>query len=185
MIESEHMRNMRLIRRMRAQEERERRLARVAETVWLGLLVAVVIVLVYAIIWSIAEASRVEAAVLRDHRITAENYETLTPVIAEQADEGPEMIPQGEFKLTFYCACRSCSGKWGHRTSSGATCTEGRTVATDYFPAGTQIYIEGYGLRTVEDTGVHGRHIDIFYEDHQTCKDLGIQRRQVWIVRGK
>ena len=93
------------------------------------------------------------------------------------------MEPVGSFKLTWYCACRRCSGKWGHRTSSGATCQEGVTVATDYFRPGTRIYIEGFGERIVQDTGVHGRHIDIFLEDHDECNRLGVQHRQVYIVK--
>ena len=116
--------------------------------------------------------------------------EVLAPKLAAKAAEpvpaeDPKLISQGTFKITFYCPCRRCSGRWGHRTSSGATCTEGRTVATDYFPAGTEIYIEGFGYRTVEDTGVHGRHLDVFLEDHATCLDdaHGTKKREVYLVK--
>jgi 3D (Asp-Asp-Asp) domain-containing protein len=43
-------------------------------------------------------------------------------------------------------------------------------VATDprLIPLGTRLYVPGYGLATVEDTGsgVRGRMIDLGYEDH-------------------
>lgn len=95
----------------------------------------------------------------------------------------------GTFKLTWYCPCRKCSGSYGHRTSSGATATEGRTIAVDtkVIPYGTHVYIEGYGEFVAEDTGgkwVQGNHIDIFLEDHGTCLDSnhGTKRREVFVV---
>lgn len=100
-----------------------------------------------------------------------------------------ETIPEerweslGTYKLTFYCACRKCSGKWGHRTSSGATCEEGTTVACAVLPAGTHVWIEGYGERIVQDTGagVKGKHIDIFMESHNECLKNGVQYKEVRI----
>lgn len=93
----------------------------------------------------------------------------------------------GTFKISHYCACRKCSGPWGHRTSSGATCQEGVTVAVDprILPEGAVIRITGYGDRIVQDTGsgVRGRHIDVFYESHQECLDRGIKYREVLIKR--
>jgi len=91
--------------------------------------------------------------------------------------------PVGQFKLTWYCPCRSCSGKWGHQTSSGATCEEGVTVAASYFRPGTRIYIEGIGERIVQDTGVTGRHLDIFLESHDECLDNGVKYRQVYVIK--
>lgn len=104
--------------------------------------------------------------------------------LAAQTDTKAETLePIGRFKLTWYCPCRTCSGEWGHQTSSGATCVEGVTAATDYFRPGTRIYIEGFGERIVQDTGVHGRWIDIFMEDHDECNENGIQYRQIYVIR--
>ena len=103
------------------------------------------------------------------------------------SDPVPEEVWEslGRYKITFYCACRQCSGKWGHRTSSGATCQEGVTAACAILPEWAQVRIDGFGDRVIQDTGagVRGRHIDIFYEDHQLCSDLGIQYKEVWIRR--
>ena len=91
----------------------------------------------------------------------------------------------GKYKLSFYCACRKCSGNWGHRTSSGATCQEGVTVACAILPPGTEVLIEGYGHRIVQDTGagVKGKHLDVFMESHSQCLKHGIQYREVWIKK--
>lgn len=91
----------------------------------------------------------------------------------------------GAYKLTWYCPCRRCSGKWGHQTSSGATCVEGVTVACGTLPAGTVVMIDGIGERVVQDTGagVRGKHLDIFLEDHSECNRNGVQYRNVWVKR--
>lgn len=91
----------------------------------------------------------------------------------------------GVWKLTFYCACRRCSGNWGHRTSSGATCQEGITTACAILPPGTVVKIDGYGERVVQDTGagVGGKHLDVFMESHGECLRHGVQRREVWVKR--
>ena len=99
------------------------------------------------------------------------------------------MTSLGTFKISFYCPCRKCSGSYGHRTSSGAIATEGRTIAVDtkVIPYGTHVYIEGFGEFIAEDTGgkwVQGNHIDVFLESHSECLDAahGTKRREVFII---
>ena len=83
----------------------------------------------------------------------------------------------GDFKLTGYCACKKCCGKspsnpnYG-KTAMGTMATEGRTVAMDKrFPFGTKVYIEGLGVRIVEDRGgaVKGNRIDVYSSTHSGC----------------
>lgn len=163
--------------------------------------------------WAAAQqAQEVQAAVLRAHRITdgplygpgeiplveplpltppedGEPPQAIEIRTASKADPIPEERWEslGTFKISHYCACRRCSGKWGHRTSSGATCQEGVTVAVDpkVLPEGAVIRIDGYGERIVQDTGggVRGRHIDVFYESHQECLNRGIAYREVFVLR--
>ena len=55
-------------------------------------------------------------------------------------------VDMGSYKLTFYCNCRRCCGKWaGGPTASGAMPAEGRTVACGALPLGTRIMIAGQG----------------------------------------
>lgn len=77
----------------------------------------------------------------------------------------------GSFKITGYCPCGECSGPWGRQTSTGATCTANRTIATDQsvIPAGTKVIIEGNPyVYVAEDVGggVKGNHIDVFVDTH-------------------
>ena len=93
----------------------------------------------------------------------------------------------GTFKITWYCPCRKCSGKWDHQTSSGAYATEGRTVAVDkrVIKEGTHLLINGHEY-IAEDTGggVRGNHVDIFNESHTVCLDLehGEKYWEVYVI---
>lgn len=86
------------------------------------------------------------------------------------------------FEITFYTNGKESTGKGkGHkdygRTASGKITQEGRTVSADtnILPMGTVIYIEGFGERTVEDTGsaIKGKKLDLFVEDLAKAKELG------------
>lgn len=89
----------------------------------------------------------------------------------------------GAWTLTAYCNCSSCCGKWaGGATASGTTPTAGRTVACGSLPFGTQVYIEGLGTYVVEDRGVNGNWIDIYFSSHSEALAFGMQSRNVYLV---
>lgn len=96
-----------------------------------------------------------------------------------------EWIEVGECTITHYCSCSRCCGKWGATTSSGAVPTRYRTAAVDprVIPIGSRIYIDGYGYRVAEDTGVSGHWVDVYTEGHQHALDLGLKHRKVWIIK--
>ena len=99
-------------------------------------------------------------------------------------------IDMGEFKLTAYCPCESCSGKWQRQTYSGKTATAGRTIAVDrsVIDIGSKVKI-GDHIYIAEDIGggVKGDHIDIFFDSHEEVKAFndgkGIKYTNVWVVR--
>lgn len=80
------------------------------------------------------------------------------------------------FKITAYCSCRKCSGRYGRITASGKLARANHTVAVDarYIKLGTRIKI-GNRWYTAEDTGgrVKGRHIDIYMSNHKQVKKFG------------
>lgn len=78
------------------------------------------------------------------------------------------------FKITGYDPwCKHCCSKTDGITASGVEAVVGRTVACNKIPMGTQIYIEGYGYYTVEDTGgMKGNVIDIACNSHSECYDI-------------
>lgn len=92
----------------------------------------------------------------------------------------------GNYKLTFYCPCRQCSGGWGSGTSSGARAAEGRTIAVDpkKIKIGSRIYIEGYGSFIAEDVGgaIKGNRIDVFVNSHSNANALGVQHANVYVM---
>lgn len=82
----------------------------------------------------------------------------------------------GKYKLTAYCGCKSCSGKWGTRTASGRKAKQGRTIAVDKrkIKLGSKVKINGKTY-VAEDVGggVKGKHIDIFFKSHKQTKRFG------------
>lgn len=88
----------------------------------------------------------------------------------------------GAYMLTAYCNCSTCCGKWaGGGTASGTYPTAGRTVAAD-LPFGTQLLING-NVYTVEDRGVSGNHIDIYFNSHSEALAFGLQYADVYILQ--
>ena len=89
------------------------------------------------------------------------------------------------FKLTAYCNCVKCCGKWAkyNKTASGTTPVAGRTIAVDrkVIPLGTKVIIDGHEY-TAEDTGVKGNTIDIFFNSHSEALKFGVQYKDVKIV---
>ena len=108
------------------------------------------------------------------------------------------------FKVTGYCNCGRCCG-WKRSwfgfgrpvyaygpmkgkpkkvglTSSGKRASKG-TVAADtrLFRYGDRLYIPGYGVGRVEDTGgaIRGRHIDVWFPTHKEAVQWGVRRLKV------
>ena len=95
----------------------------------------------------------------------------------------------GAFSCTAYCAeeyAHIC-GEGHGITSSGAKVQPGVTVAADtsVLPYGTVIYVEGVGLRVVQDTGsaVVGNKLDVVVNTHaEALSWSGWGSHRVWIV---
>lgn len=98
--------------------------------------------------------------------------------------------PMGEFKLTAYCPCAKCCGKWANGiTATGTTATEGRTIAVDprVIPYGSSVTIyfaDGTShTYTAEDCGgaIKENRIDVFFDDHETARAFGVQSAMVYV----
>lgn len=100
----------------------------------------------------------------------------------EQTEQNGNKVSLGTYKLTAYCACSKCCGKWaGGNTSSGTVPTQGRTVACNTLAAGTKVNINGHDY-IVEDTGnMKGNVIDIFFNNHQEALNFGVQYVEVFV----
>ena len=92
----------------------------------------------------------------------------------------------GQFKITAYCNCSQCCGKWsGGPTASGTIPTAGRTIAVDpnVIPLGSKVTIDGHTY-IAEDTGsaIKGNKIDMFFSSHQEALNWGVKYKDVNIV---
>lgn len=112
--------------------------------------------------------------------------------------EQPEYISLGEFKLTAYCGCSKCCGKWGENrptdesgkpivyTANQSIAEEGVTIAADInvLPYGTAVIIDGHKY-IVQDKGgsITENKIDIYFESHQAALEFGVQYKEVFIER--
>lgn len=90
----------------------------------------------------------------------------------------PMMKYVGTFNLTAYA--------WsGYRCAIGKYPRRDHTVAahSSDFPLGTKLYIEGYGIFTVEDRGAFPKKtIDIYIGDKDKCIAFGRRKAKVYIL---
>lgn len=90
----------------------------------------------------------------------------------------------GEYEITAYCACSYCCGKSDGITASGTKATQGRTVACNFLPFGTEVVINGHTY-IVEDTGsqkVMGDKVfDVYFDSHEEAKIFGRKTIEVYI----
>lgn len=105
-------------------------------------------------------------------------------VVSEPEIKQDEWYCIGNFKITHYCNCVKCCGKWsGGPTKSGVMPVSGRTIAvdSDVIPMGSEIMINGH-IYIAEDTGsgIQGNSIDIYCDDHQEALNKGMYYTDVY-----
>lgn len=92
----------------------------------------------------------------------------------------------GAFKMTAYCPCSKCCGKWaGGITSTGVIAQAKHTIAVDpsVIPYGSKVIINDQ-VYTAEDCGgaIKGNHIDIYFDTHEEASSFGVQCAEVFLV---
>lgn len=110
----------------------------------------------------------------------------------EAAQTGPaglEVAYLGEFSCTAYCSeqYEHICGTGDGITASGAPVQAGVTVAADpdILPLGSAVYIEGVGLRYVQDTGsaAKGKALDVAVDTHSEALTWsGYGTHRVWLL---
>lgn len=106
----------------------------------------------------------------------------------------------GEFKLTAYCSCEKCCGKWALNRpkdengkdivygSTGTVLIAGTSIAVDpsVIPYGSQVEINGHTY-TAHDTGgaIKGNRIDVYFDNHQDALSFGVQYAEVFLIGGE
>ena len=119
---------------------------------------------------------------------------TSTPIPTATPEPTPEPIEEecaplslGVWTVTAYCNCEICCGEYAAGyTASGTLATEGRTVACNSLPMGTEIIIDGHEY-IVEDTGwtPYGEAwIDLYFDSHDAAIAFGVQEKEVYLLAG-
>ena len=103
-----------------------------------------------------------------------------------KAEEAKKRVYMGKFRVTYYCACYSCSEGYGNMTATGVRAKEGRTIAVDpkVIPYRTKVQINGHTY-IAEDCGgaIKGKDIDIYLESHKRVYQSGVDYYDVYILR--
>lgn len=111
-------------------------------------------------------------------------------------EEDKELL--GNFRITAYCSCKKCCGKWADNRpngivygASGAELVAGVSVASP-LPFGTEIYIDGLGEYVVQDrlaqwvVEKYGENlIDVYFDNHEEACKFGRKYLDVYEIGGE
>jgi len=129
---------------------------------------------------------------------TVEPEPTATSVapdsVISATPETAEPTLLGTYRITAYCSCEKCCGKWAENRpngivygASGEELVAGVSCAST-LPFGTVIEIEGLGEYTVQDRTAswvvekYGENlIDIYFDDHEAACEFGLQYLNVYL----
>lgn len=123
------------------------------------------------------ESVNIETEKIEEETVTVSTY-------SREVVQSPRTESLGEYRLTAYCSCEKCCGKWSqfNKTASGTTPKEGRTVACNSLPFGTKLLIDGEEY-IVEDTGnMSNNVIDIYFYSHEEALQFGVQSTEVFKI---
>jgi len=88
------------------------------------------------------------------------------------------------YKVTAYCVCEKCCGKYADGITASGAKAEGKLIAAPKdIPFHTWINVPGYGWAEVLDRGgcIKGRRLDLLFPTHQEALEWGVQYLEVRI----
>ena len=107
-------------------------------------------------------------------------------------------VSLGEFKLTAYCSCKICCGKWANNRpldengneivygSIGERLKSGYSIAVDpsVIPYNSKVIINGK-IYEAQDCGgaIKGNRIDVYHDSHSDALNFGVQYAEIFLVR--
>lgn len=100
-------------------------------------------------------------------------------------------VSLGEFKLTAYCSCAKCCGKWAYNRPNGIIygaigeeLKEDYSIAVDprVIPYRSEVIINGK-IYKAQDCGgaIKGNRIDVYFKDHNDALEFGVQYAEVFM----
>ncbi len=126
-------------------------------------------------------------------------YERITQdEVPEVTEEEPEYISLGEFKLTAYCSCEKCCGRWASNRpvdedgkkivigASGEVLEAGISIAVDknVIPYGSKVLIGDHEYIAHDCGGaIKQNRIDVYFADHQEALEFGVQYAEAFLLK--
>lgn len=169
-----------------------------SKTFLIAIIFAVILVVITCTLLGMATStSGTDKAAETDTHTQTSSFTPSTEQTTPEVKE-PEIISLGEFRLTAYCGCSKCCGKWGENrpldengkpivyTANMTVAKEGVTIAADIsvLPYGTKVIIDGHEY-IVQDRGgsIKENRIDIYFESHQDALNFGVQYKEIFTER--
>ena len=153
--------------------------------------------------WSKVKINDVEYFICKDYITTIAPENVISILNIEPTHKGvyfvnkssgeevsnPNYVSLGTFKLTAYCPCSKCCGKWANDASVkvgsiGVPLVQGTSIAVDpkVIPYRSSVYIDGHEYKAHDCGGaIKGNRIDVYFEDHSVALQFGVQYKEVFI----
>lgn len=172
---------------------------------WRVFCIGIVIILSFVVSCAVEQLNSLKSDIT-ELEIKIEENEEMINFVYEKIDTeenkleyNPQTITKslGEFKLTAYCSCEKCCGKWALNRpkdengkdivygSTGEVLIAGRSIAVDpkVIPYGSQVEIGGRTY-TAQDCGgaIKGNRIDVYFDSHQDALEFGVQHAEVFLI---
>ena len=165
-------------------------------------IVLTVITIIIGCIYKEHESKRTIETAKRTMQEEKQTMQTNNIIVEIETDKGVDAnqaikpISLGNFKLTAYCACELCCGKWAYNRpidgngdeivygSIGERLKEGYSIAVDptVISYRTEVVINGHTYKAQDCGGaIKGNRIDVYFEDHQAALNFGVQYAEVFI----
>jgi 3D (Asp-Asp-Asp) domain-containing protein len=148
---------------------------------------SLIIVLIMAIVHALLVIDELQRQLdQKDDRIQTLETQIKAQTVPEEVSIEPPRevrVHVGTFKITHYDPWVTGT----NRTASRKTASDGVglwiAANPEDFPIGTELYIDGYGYRTVEDTGVPQGTLDVLVENEDVASQMGVKRGvNVWRI---
>ena len=163
------------------------------------IVVLTVIIIIIGCIYEEYESKRTIGGTIETKRIIDEDKRTIEIETDEEDDtnQAIEPVSLGNFKLTAYCSCSLCCGKWANNRpvdengneivygAIGERLKEGYSIAVDptVISYRTEVIINGRTYKAQDCGGaIKGNRIDVYFEDHQAALNFGVQYAEVFLV---
>jgi len=166
----------------------------------LCVIVVLTIVMIAGCIFWQREAERtIQRTIDSDKRTMVENKRTIEIETDKEddANQAVEPVSLGNFKLTAYCSCSLCCGKWANNRpvdengneivygAIGERLKEGYSIAVDpkVIPYRTEVVINGHTYKAQDCGGaIKGNRIDVYFYNHQDALNFGVQYAEVFVM---